>query len=229
MTSRRIAPLAGAATVILLAVPGAAFGAAVVPLKPCYVAVDQPAPREDQVEPIAIAGNGFTPNSKVDVRVDGAPVLTGAPVDGAGNITSGVQVPAPFVASRDKAFQVVVTEQNNPANSVTLDSRVTALNVGVQPSRARPSSRVLFRGRGFTGPGKVYAHYRYKGRTRKTVTFTPTGPCGTFSSRKRQIPVSRPGTGRWTVQFDQQKKYSPTPSTAFFAVFIDVRRTVRVR
>jgi hypothetical protein len=226
MTTRTAAALGSAATMIVLAVPGTALGATVSPLKPCYVSVPNAA---REVEPIDIAGSGFTPNSKVDVSVDGAPALSGAPVDAAGAIAAGVQVPAPFIDKRDKPFQVVVTQQGNAANSVTLQSRVTALNVGVQPRRARPSSRVLFRGRGFTGAGKVYAHYRYKGKTRKTVTFTPQGACGTFATRKRQIPVSGPGTGRWTLQFDQQKTYSATPSTAFYSLFIDVTRTVRAK
>jgi hypothetical protein len=136
-------------------------------------------------------------------------------------------VAAPFIAQRDKAFSVTVTEQGNPANAAAGTSRVTALNVGIQPRRARPSSRVLFRGRGFTGAGRVYAHYRFKGRTRRTVTFDPSGPCGTFASRKRQIPVPRPGTGAWTVQFDQQRRYARLPSSAFVRLTINVTRTVR--
>ena len=224
MNRRSLASLGCAATVIALAATGTAEAATVTALKPCYVAVPN---AKKEVEPIDIAGNGFTPNSRVDVAIDGVVVLSGAPVDGAGAIVAGVQVPAPFIDERDKAFALVVTEQGNPANAVTLSSRVTALNVGAQPSRARPSSRVLFRGRGFTGSGKVYAHYRFKGRTRKTVTFTPKGACGTFSARKRQIPVSNPGTGRWTVQFDQQKTFSAAPKTAFFSLLIDVTRTVR--
>lgn len=224
MSFRRIAALWSAATLTVLVAPGVAAGAALAPLKPCYVAVPSSPP---QLELVGIGGGGYTPNSRVDVAVDGVAAITGAPVDAAGNIAPGVQVPAPFVAQRDKAFTVTATDQANPANAATASSQVTALNVGIQPRRARPSSRVLFRGRGFTGAGRVYAHYRFKGRTRKTVSFKPSGPCGRFTSRKRQIPVSRPGTGAWTVQFDQQRRFARVPSSVFVRLTINVTRTVR--
>lgn len=224
MSSSRNAALVGAATLAALAAPAAASAATLAPLKPCYVAVPSSPPL---LELIGIGGAGYIPNSRVDIAVDGVPAVSGAPVDAAGNIAPGVTAPAPFIAQRDKAFTVTATDQGNPANVATATSQVTALNVGIQPRRARPSSRVLFRGRGFTGAGKVYAHYRYKGRTRRTVTFTPSGPCGRFTARKAQIPVSRPGTGSWTVQFDQQKRYARVPSSVFVRLTINVTRTVR--
>ena len=224
MKIRRLATLGAVATVTVAAAPATALGATLAPLKPCYVSVPTSPP---QLELITVTGSGFTPNSKVDVSVDGRTAVNGVPVDGAGNLPAGVQAPAPFIAQRDKPFSVVATEQGNAASTATQASRVTALNVGIQPRKARPSSRVLFRGRGFTGAGPVYGHYRYKGKTRKTVTFKPKGPCGTFSQRKKQIPVSRPGTGQWLLQFDQQKRYARTPSSVFVRLKIVVTRTVR--
>ncbi len=164
-------------------------------------------PPQLEVELIDVAGGGFAPNSKVDISVDGKVVVANVPVDPQGNLPPGVQAPRRSPEG-DKPFQLVATQQGDPAATASQASRVTALNVGIQPRKARPSSKVRFRGRGFTGPGRVYAHYRYKNKTRKTVSFKPSGPCGTFSARKRQIPVRRPGTGQWTVQFDQQKSYA---------------------
>ncbi len=229
MSIRRLAALAGAATMSALALPAASLGATLAPLKPCYVSVeDQRNPGKPlELEPIDVAGGGFAPNSKVDIAVDGKVVVANVPVDPQGNLPAGVQAAPPFVSDGDKPFQLVATQQGDPAATASQASRVTALNVGIQPRRARPSSKVRFRGRGFTGPGRVYAHYRYKNKTRKTVSFKPSGPCGQFSARKRQIPVSRPGTGQWTVQFDQQKAYARTPSTVFVRLSILVTRTVR--
>ena len=221
MSTRRLAPLALTAVVTLLAMPGTAFGGAFTALKPCYVSLPGTTP---QTELVNLAGNGFAPNVPVHLQFDGQAVVTGAPVDAQGNLAS-VTAPAPFVSERDKPFTVTATQNGAPAASA--NTRVTALNVGIQPRRARPSTLVLFRGRGFTCDGKVYAHYRYKGNTRKTVSFTPKGACGKFSTRKRQIPVTRPGTGEWTVQFDQQKKYARTPSSVFVRLKIIVTRTVR--
>jgi len=224
MHIHRLATLGAVVTVSAVAAPATALGATIEALKPCYVSVPTSPP---QVEAMSLRGGGFTPNSKVDIAVDGSPAVTNVAVDPAGNLPPDLQAPAPVIAQRDKAFQIVATQQGNPAVTATTTSRVTALNVGIQPRRARPSSRVLFRGRGFTGEGPVYAHYRYKGKTRKTVKFKPSGPCGKFSQRKRQIPVSRPGTGQWTVQFDQQKRYERTPESVFVRLVIRVTRTVR--
>lgn len=225
MSIRRLAALAGAATVSALALPAVAPAATLAPLKPCYVSVDRPPPLSPEVELIDVAGGGFAPNSKVDISVDGKVAVANVPVDPQGNLQT--QAPAPLVSEGDKPFQLVATQQGDPAATASQASRVTALNVGIQPRRARPSSKVRFRGRGFTGAGRVYAHYIYKNKPRKRVSFKPRGPCGTFSARKRQIPVSRPGTGQWIVQFDQQKSYARKPSSVFVRLAILVTRTVR--
>lgn len=224
MSIRRIGVLAGAVAVPALALPTSSLAATLAPLKPCYVSLPSP-PR---VEAIRVAGGGFAPNSKVDIAVDGRTAVANVPVDAAGNLPPAVPgVLAPFTREGDKPFQVVATQQGDPAITASQSSRVTALTVGIQPRRARPSSRVRFRGRGFTGAGRVYAHYRYRNKTRERVSFKPSGPCGKFSARKRQIPVSRPGTGTWTVQFSQQKNYARRPATMFVRLKIFVTRTVR--
>lgn len=213
--------IAAAAGALLL--PATAAGATLTAIKPCYVSVPGTAP---VTEPIALTGTGFTPNARVDIDIDGERTVNGAPVDAAGNLDAGT-TPSPFVAERDRPFAIVATEQGAPAPAATAQSRGTALNVGISPRKARPSNKVRFRGRGFTGAGKVYAHYRYKGKTRKTVSFRPKGPCGRFNARKRQIPVRRPGTGEWTLQFDQQKRYSESPESVFVRLKILVTRTIR--
>lgn len=227
MTSnRRLATLGCVAASTALAWPAAASAATFTSIKPCYVSLPGTSP---VVEQITLSGTGFAPSVPADIDIDGSRAISGAPVDGAGTLgpdpASPVQAPSPFIASKDRPFQIVAFQNGAPAATAT--SQATALNVGLSPRRARPSRAVTFRGRGFTGAGKVYAHYRFKGRTRRTVTFKPKGPCGTFTAKKRQIPVSNPGTGTWTVQFDQQKKYSSTPSSVFVRLTILVSRTVR--
>ena len=209
-----------------LGLPGAAAAAALTAIKPCYVSLPGTAP---QSELIALSGSGFTPGSHVDIDIDGERRVNGAPVDAAGNLGADAPptTPSPFVADRDRTFTITATEQGGTSPVVVVQSQATALNVGISPRRARPSKKVRFRGRGFTGAGKVYAHYRYKGKTRKTVTFKPKGPCGKFDARKRQIPVRRPHTGEWTVQFDQQKRYSAMPKSVFVRLKILVTRTIR--
>lgn len=216
--------LAAVAVAALLALPAAAQAATLQPLKRCYVSVT-----ETTREGIDVVGSGFTPGAFVDVSLDGQVQRT-AQADAVGNLPLQV-LQAPHQPSRQRAFSVTAAERGNAANSVTLSSNVTALNLGIRPRRARPSNRVTFRGRGFTGAGRVYAHYLYKGRVRRTVTLKrrPNGPCGTFTARRRQIPVKRPGTGNWTLQVDQQRRYSRAPSSVFVRVSILVQRVFRLR
>jgi hypothetical protein len=224
MPSRRPVRLAAVAVAALLALPAAADAATLAPLKGCYVSVT-PTTREG----VDVVGSGFTPGAIVDVAVDGQVERT-VQADPAGNLPSQV-LQAPHQPSRERAFSVSATERGNPVNAVTLGSNVTALNVGIQPRRARPSKRVTFRGRGFTGPGRVYAHYLYKGKVRRTVRLSraPKAPCGTFTAKRRQIPVKRPQTGTWTLQVDQQKRYRRAPASVFVRVSIIVQRVFRLR
>ena len=92
-------------------------------------------------------------------------------------------------------------------------SRVTNLAVTVRLRRAPPSRRVRFRGRGFMQTGPVYAHYLYGRKLQKTVRLAAgsNSPCGTFSVKRRQIPVENARTGSWMVQIDQKKAYDPQP------------------
>jgi hypothetical protein len=102
---------------------------------------------------------------------------------------------------------------------------VTALTVAVNPKQAAPTRMVRFRGRGFLDSGPVYAHYVYRGRLRETVRMgRPTGACGEFSARRRQIPV-RPRTGTWLVQFDQLPDFTNPPEDIFVQLQIRVFRT----
>ena len=223
MPTRRPARLLATALAAVLALPAAAEAAALEPLKRCYVSVT-----ESTREGIDVAGSGFTPNAIVDLALDGE-VRRMVQADAAGNLPAQV-LQAPHQPRGQRGLSVTATERGNPANAVTLASHVTALNLAITPRRARPSRRVRFSGRGFTGRGRVYAHYLFKGRVRKTVTLTrrPAGPCGTFTVRRRQIPVERPRTGTWTLQVDQQKRYSRAPDSVFVRVSILVQRVFRL-
>lgn len=226
-------PLAGplaAALLALLALPGAAHAAALAPLKPCYVSVTSQQGGKPQIvrEDMELAGSGFTPNALVDVQVDGR-LERSVPADAAGNL-SVKAIDSPYRATGQGPFSVTAAEQGNPANVVTVRSNVTALALSLQPRRARPTSKVRFRGRGFTGTGGVYAHYLFRGKLRKTVKLKAraAGPCGTFTVRKRQIPL-KPRLGKWTLQVDHEEAYSPTPTGINVRLSITVQRVLPSR
>ena len=211
----RTARLLGAAVAAVLLLPSAASAATLVPLKGCYVTSTD----------VPIGGSGFTPGGLVNISLDGKPVRT-VQADAAGNLPAGQAFEAPSRRKGQHSFRLTATDQQNPANTVEAPSNVTAFDVSIRPSTAAPSSRVRFRGRGFTQPGPVYGHYLYRGKVRKTVTLSkqPATPCGTFNVKRRQIPVRKPRLGQWTLQIDQEKKFRRAPERGAIRVIIRVQR-----
>jgi hypothetical protein len=208
-----------AATALVLGILAAPAAAATLdPLKPCYVSAGT---GDDRREGVDLHGAGFTPGGMVDIFIDGVPAASG-PVDSVGEV--GARVLAPFQREGERDFTITVAERNNPANVVTVTTRVTALRVTLSPREARPTAKVRYRGSGFTADAPVFAHYLYAGAVRKTVRLVRRPEaCGAFAVRRRQIPV-RPRVGNWTVQIDQQQTYTATPSSNWVRMRIKVRR-----
>ena len=210
--------LLGAA--LAAAAPQAAQAAELQPLNPCYRSVNS-----ETRETVAVHGTGFTPGKQVDVAINGEVVdtaiaLTQGEVEG--------QVTAPYQERGERAFTVTLTERDQTANKASAASRVTALSLRLKPQRAAPSRRVRFIGRGFTDGDFVFAHYVRKGKLRKTVRLgARQGPCGRIDVRRRQIPIKKPATGRWTLQVDNQEAYSTQPVGVFVRLAINVRRVLR--
>ena len=207
------------ATLAALAAPAAASAAALDPLEPCYVAAAR-----DRTEAVHFGGSGFTPDGRLDIAVDGVVVSADVPVMLDGTFPPG-DVPAPFVSEGQRPFTVTATEQRTGITASAV-SRVAALDLELRPARARPSSRVVFHGHGFTDPGPVFAHYLYRGKVRKTVRLArPRGHCGHFRVRRVQLPIRRPRVGTWTLQADQHRRYRWPPASSAYRLQIIVRRT----
>jgi hypothetical protein len=193
------------------------------PLKPCYVSDgDLPTERET----IRVHATGFTPLQAVTLTLDGVAVAHGTS-DPFGAITASVA--APFQGQGERAFTLVVFEDQNQLNQDSATAQVTNLGVTLKPRRARPSRRIRFVGRGFTNDAPVFGHYVYGGKVRKTVRFArrSTLPCGVFRAKRKQIPVKRPATGEWLLQVDQQRRYAALPASNAQRVLIRVTETFK--
>jgi hypothetical protein len=197
--------------------------------KGCYVTVD-PSARET----ISLRATGFTPLSAVDLLFDGERV-TSFDANPAGVVKIAEQ--APYRASGEGPLAITLRESLNPANATTTATRVTALRFTVaRPPKTRRNhtydllQRVRFRGRGFTQAKPVWGHYVHDGRVRKTVRIArgPTGPCGTFSVRLPTLPIPKPAEGRWTLQADQQRRYSKRPHSVFVPLPICVTSSAKI-
>ncbi len=180
-----------------------------------------------QAEGVEITASGFTPNSKVDLAIDGTPVPNGAGLqtDPTGALNALPPVPAPFIPKGTRDFTVTLTEQGNPANVATATAKTTALAVSVKPEKAQPLQADPLQGRRL--------HRRASRSTRTTSTRASSArpcawrasraPAATWRKKARQIPVEDPGTGLWTVQFDQSKKYHAPGSPKLTGVYVQLQ------
>jgi hypothetical protein len=221
VTHRRPVLAALAAPAALLAAAAPAHAAPqIAPLKPCYVSVN-PGEREY----LKTVATGFAPDATVNITVGGVTKQGNANHFG---IVDLRHTAAPFQAHGESTFDVSVTDASNPAFGVSASSSVTALAVSLHPRQAATSDRVRFRGRGFTKQRAVWGHYVLRGRLRKTVRLArrPGFPCGTFSVRRRQIPLRHPRTGRWTLQVDQQHRWHARPNTPVVRIGLEVQQTI---
>jgi hypothetical protein len=191
----RFALAAGILAAALLAAPAAAGAAtiAAAPARPCYGAG----------EPIALTGSGYTPNGQVTITSDGAPLGTDeVEADGSflGELTVGL-------ASGEKIKTYGAQDQSNPANSATVQLRISALTLTLRPRRGRPDRRFRIRAKGFTTGENLYAHV-VRRRSRRTVKLGRLkGDCHELSTRRRLFPRSV-ARGTYRVQFDTRRKYS---------------------
>jgi hypothetical protein len=214
---------------LVAAAPAAADPALSKPLKPCYVS-DGPEP--NQRETVHLEAGGFTPAGHVTLLLDNQFVTddAGNPLVGQADAKGTVraQIPAPFQGLGERPFSVQLREMENTLHVLTAGASVTNLSVTLRPKRARPSRKVRFRGRGFTENAPIWGHYLYGGKVRKTIRLArrPAGLCGVFHAKRRQIPVRDPAVGKWTLQVDQRRRYTPRPPIAQ-TVIIRVAQVVK--
>jgi hypothetical protein len=219
-------PAVAAALFFALAVPAAAQVPVIEPLKPCYVTAGTA--KKPQGEGVGIRAAGFTPNSKVDLTVNGQPLngSTGLQVGEMGQLALD-PFPAPFVRRGSQDFTVTLTQVDDTTKTASATAKSTRLTVDVKPKRARPSQRIQFSGSGFTDSKPVYAHYTYDGKQVRRVRMARrTGECGAWSVRKPQFPMDDPDQGRWIIQFDQSKRYVNGNSGRLPSVYVRLRVNV---
>jgi hypothetical protein len=163
---------------------------------------------------LPLSGSGFTPNGVVVLQTSttAAPApknLTSVSADASGNIAGRVDPPAFTSESTvEQSFNLIATESANPANTATARFRQVRFGFDAKPSTGSPSSRVRYTARGFP-PGKaVYAHFRFRDKTRRNVQIgVARAPCGIASKTMRLLPA-KTRFGTWTIYMDQAPTFS---------------------
>jgi hypothetical protein len=163
---------------------------------------------------VPVVGSGFSPNGDVALSTTSASSATpknlaNVRADANGNIASRVDPPAfRSHSTMEQSFNLIASEVANPANTAMSTFREVRFGFDASPSTGRPARRVTYTARGFL-PGKpVYAHFRFRGKTRRDVNVGVAGePCGIASKKMRLLPT-KTRFGRWTIYMDQAPTYS---------------------
>ena len=192
---------------VAMAAPSAQ--AAEIKTLPCvpYVAGQQTMP---------VVALGFTPGGFVTVYTNTTAnptprILTSSRLDTAGGFQAAT-LPPPFAKTSDnlETFNLIAEDKANPAAPIlaTVPFQVVRFGMTRHPNPKRPRQKVTYTARGFVPCKPVYAHFRYKGTTRRTVSLgNAKGPCGITSRRMRALPT-KVRYGAWRAYIDQTKKFS---------------------
>jgi hypothetical protein len=204
--ARRILTAAVAAAAVL-AGAAPAYAATVV-TQPCVVSISS-ASLQNQ----AVTGTGFTPGALVTVKYASKQnpmptYLTSVTADPAGNI-SVATYPASFnkFDTQQQSFVLAAIDGTNPAIVATATYQQVRLGYRTNPSTGKPTRTAIHTVRGFPVGKKTYLHFRYGGKTKRTVLLgTTSSPCGVVAKRMRLLPTQS-HAGTWTVYVDQVKAY----------------------
>lgn len=203
----------------LTALPAATLGVLCAAAAPAVAATIQTLPcnvdtRVAGAKTVPLIGTGFTPGGFVTIQTTTAAspnpaFLASAQADAAGNVATTAS-PALFnkFDIQEQSFNLIATDQTNAAVVATSQFQQVRLGYVTTPSNGRPSRRALHTVRGFPIGKEVWLHFRYGGKTRRSVSVgAAQAPCGKAERRMRLLPT-RSRRGRWTVYVDQVRRYS---------------------
>jgi hypothetical protein len=153
---------------------------------------------------------GFTPGGTVH--------LSGEQLSATGLADATGRVRVPFLAPMlpaagpgSRSFTLTATDDGATPLTAATTFRVANFAFDTSSGTRPPRSRRRWSFSGLTPGRPVYGHFRFGGRTRGTYRFgVAAGPCGELTVKAPGIvSTGRIPAGRWSVQIDQRKAYSP--------------------
>lgn len=197
--------------VVAIAVAAAPAQAATIATVPCF-----PYVQGDDTK-LPILATGFTPGSFVRVYMSPANTppqpASSSTADAAGSFALQAFPPSFKPFSRNlQTFNLIGEDRTNPAAPIIAASTFQMTRFGLTSSPSspkRPGQKVKYTARGFTAGKPVYVHFRFGGKTRRTVSLgIAKGPCGIVSKSMKALPTKvRYGTWR---TFTNQSRTSAT-------------------
>ncbi len=211
---RRLACVTLPVVALALAMPAAPAAAAGVETLPCvpYAAGEPSMP---------IIGAGFSPNGLVTLSTTTPSNPTPAPLTSSAATLAGgftkVAMPPLFDGPKVnlQSFQLIATDATNAAAPVQAEPfafQVVRFGMTMSPAPKRPAQIVTYTARGFTSGKPVYVHFRFRGKTQRTVKLgMASGACGIVSKRLRAMPTT-PYVGQWTTYTNQSPTWNARPA-----------------
>lgn len=163
-----------------------------------------------------VLGAGFRPGDSVVLSTSAGGGHGTATASVAGTFSAVIAGPilatsGPGVAS----FALHATVETNGGATADTSFEVANLSVATNPATAKLTQKVRYSFSGFKPGREIYAHYVHKHKVGATVELTRAqGPCGTATARAKLFP-GRQRYDRYTVQFDDSKKYVKTSLPRF--------------
>lgn len=188
--------------------------AAAVQTLPCVNYIQDRTAAAGIMATMPVIASGFTPGRTVTMWTTGTAAtpltIVSGQADAKGVLRGVVTPPAlPAPTTNLESFTLMAADPANPALAAPpFPFSVVRFGMTRTPAPKRPSQRVKFSARGFEPGKRVYAHFRFEGRTRRTVSLgVAEGPCGITSRRMRALPTKL-RYGKWYVYVDQEEAFS---------------------
>ncbi len=195
---------AGAATLLASGALAAQASAAQIALNaPCYLNTDR------LTAQVTIVGSGFFPSSSVSI---GGGVFGDVTTDAIGNFVTTVPAPNDTIKPGEKTFTVTASDEDfNTGQQVTASAigHYSMAGLGLSNTVVGFGKRITYFFGGFRPGRQVYGHYLVgKHLTGRKRFGKATGPCGTLKAKATGYPISARHPNRWTVYFDNVKKFN---------------------
>lgn len=199
---------------VAVAVAATPAQAATITTVPCFPYVQNAATK------LPIVATGFTPGAFVRIYANPlktAPSVTGSTnADPTGNFGYEHSAPSFSPFSRNlQTFNLIGEDRTNPAAPIIATSTFQMARFGLTSSPSspkRPGQKVTYTARGFTAGKPVYIHFRFAGKTRRTVRLgLAQGPCGIVAKSMKALPT-KVRYGTWRTYTNQSRtSASATP------------------
>ena len=157
-----------------------------------------------------IVGSGFLPGTLVKLSTTTEAEPTPKPL---GTVRAGLlgtistETGAAFFDSEETQDQRFTLIASGGLVKTTTTFRQVRLGYVRKPASSTPRARVKHIVRGFTPGQKVWAHFRFKRKTRATRRIgVAHGPCGIARRKMRALPAS-PRIGDWWIVVDEHKSF----------------------